>query len=125
MANEKKIIVPHDFTKVGDVALDHALLMGKTIGADVIILHIIESKLQMAEAKTKMDVLKDIVKREKGAEVVGIIRIGNIFEDIDKVSVELDASLIIMGTHGLRGMQFLTGGRALRIVTESTVPFII
>jgi len=30
-----------------------------------------------------------------------------------------------MGTHGIRGMQFLTGSRALRIVTDSKVPFII
>jgi len=30
-----------------------------------------------------------------------------------------------MGTHGLKGMQFLTGGRALRIVTNSSTPFII
>jgi nucleotide-binding universal stress UspA family protein len=30
-----------------------------------------------------------------------------------------------MGTHGLRGMQFLTGSRPLKIVTESSVPFIV
>jgi hypothetical protein len=30
-----------------------------------------------------------------------------------------------MGTHGLRGMQFITGSRALKIVTDSSVPFII
>jgi nucleotide-binding universal stress UspA family protein len=30
-----------------------------------------------------------------------------------------------MGTHGMRGMQFLTGSRALKIVTESSVPFIV
>jgi hypothetical protein len=30
-----------------------------------------------------------------------------------------------MGTHGMKGMQFLTGGRALRIVTNCSTPFII
>jgi len=35
------------------------------------------------------------------------------------------ANLIIMGTHGLRGMQFITGGRALKIVTNCSVPVII
>ena len=49
----------------------------------------------------------------------------SVFEDIDDVAVEQDANLVIMGTHGLRGMQFLTGGRALRIVTNCSTPFII
>ena len=40
------------------------------------------------------------------------VRIGNLFDDIDDVSVEMDANLVIMGTHGLKGMQFITGGRA-------------
>jgi nucleotide-binding universal stress UspA family protein len=37
----------------------------------------------------------------------------------------MDAALIIMGTHGMQGMQFITGSRALKIVTSSSVPFII
>lgn len=125
MAKDKKILVPHDFTKVGDIAVDHALLMGKTIGADVVVIHIIENKKQIAEARLKLEALKDRLRVEKGAVIETICRIGNIFEDIDKAATEMEASLIIMGTHGLRGMQFLTGGRALKIVTESSVPFII
>jgi nucleotide-binding universal stress UspA family protein len=30
-----------------------------------------------------------------------------------------------MGTHGMRGMQFITGSRALRVITSSAVPFIV
>jgi len=105
--------------------MDHALLMGKTIGADVCALHIIEHKRQIVEAREKMKDLKERVRREKGQDIFPMVRIGNIYEDIDKVAAEIDASLIIMGTHGLRGLQFLTGGRALKIVTESSVPFII
>jgi nucleotide-binding universal stress UspA family protein len=125
MAKDKIILVPHDFTKVGDVALDHAILMGKTIDADVAVIHIIENKKQISEARAKLKALADRVVQEKSTPIQTIIRIGNIFEDIDKAATEMEASLIIMGTHGLRGMQFLTGGRALKIVTESSVPFII
>jgi nucleotide-binding universal stress UspA family protein len=125
MAKDKIILVPHDFTKVGDVALDHAILMGKTIDADVAVIHIIENKKQISEARTKLKALADRVVQEKSTPIQTVIRIGNIFEDIDKAATEMEASLIIMGTHGLRGMQFLTGGRALKIVTESSVPFII
>ena len=125
MAKDKKILVPHDFTKVGDIAVDHALLMGNTIGADVVVIHMIENKKQSAEARLKLEAVKERIRVEKNASIDTVCRIGNIFEDIDKAATEMEASLIIMGTHGLRGMQFLTGGRALKIVTESSVPFII
>ena len=39
---EKKIITPYDFTRVSEVALEHALVMGKTIKATVYVTHIIE-----------------------------------------------------------------------------------
>jgi nucleotide-binding universal stress UspA family protein len=57
--------------------------------------------------------------------VQSVLRIGSIFENIDDLAVELDAQLVVMGTHGVKGMQFITGGRALRIVTECTVPVVI
>ncbi len=125
MATDKIILVPTDFTKVSDNALEHALLVAKTIDADIQVVHIIDNKKGIAEAKMKLDNLRDLTLRETGVNVSTIARIGTIFEDIDKVASEIDANMIIMGTHGLRGMQFLTGSRALKIVTESMVPFII
>jgi nucleotide-binding universal stress UspA family protein len=125
MTNDKKILVPTDFTKVSDTALQHALLVAKTIEADIHVIHIVDNKKHISEVRMKLDALRDMVKRESGVEIKTIARIGSIFEDIDKVAVEIEASLIIMGTHGMRGMQFLTGSRALKIVTESSVPFIV
>lgn len=125
MAADKSIIVPTDFTKVSSTALEHALLVAKTIDAKINVVHIIDNKKGIAEAKAKLQALKDMVLSEHGVEIETTARIGSIFEDIDKVATETDASLIIMGTHGLRGMQFLTGSRALKIVTESSVPFIV
>jgi nucleotide-binding universal stress UspA family protein len=65
------------------------------------------------------------VKENHGVDIITIPRIGSIYEDIDNVGVEIGADLVIMGTHGLRGMQFITGGRAMRIVTSSSIPFIV
>lgn len=123
--NNKRILVPTDFTKVGDTALEHAIVVAKAIGAEINCLHVIASKKGISEARMKLETLKDRIRTENEMEVTTMVRIGSIFDDIDKVASEIDASLIIMGTHGLRGMQFLTGSRALKIVTESTVPFII
>lgn len=125
MTKEKRILVPTDFTKVSDTAIEHALLVAGTIDAGILILHVIENKKQIAEARLKLNSLQERIARESNIEIETAVRIGSIFEDIDKVAVEQGVSLIIMGTHGLRGMQFLTGGRALKIVTESSVPFVL
>ncbi|WP_306640904.1 universal stress protein [Sanyastnella coralliicola] len=121
----KKILVPTDFTKVGDTALNHAITVGKAIDAEVNVLHVIENKKFISEARLKLETLADRVKQESGFEINTIVRIGSIFEDIDDVATEMGASMIIMGTHGMKGMQFITGSRALRIVTDSTIPFIV
>lgn len=123
--SRKKILVPTDFTKVGDTAIDHAVSVSRAIDADIHVLHVIENKKLISETRLKLETLADRVKREHQIEVSTIVRIGSIFEDIDDVATEIDAALIIMGTHGMRGMQFITGSRALRIVTDSTIPFII
>jgi nucleotide-binding universal stress UspA family protein len=125
MTIKNRILVPTDYTKVSDTALDHAIRVAETIPSEIHVIHIVDNKKRVAEDRIRLDALREIVKKEKGVDIQTILRIGNIFEDIDKAAIELDASLIIMGTHGLRGMQFITGSRALKIVTESSVPFIV
>lgn len=122
---KKRILVPTDFTKVGDTALNHAIVVGKALDSEVFVLHIITNKRDISEAKLKLQTLEARVEKESNFSIQTVVRIGSIFEDIDKAATELDASLVIMGTHGLRGMQFLTGSKALKVVTESSIPFII
>lgn len=121
---QHRILVPMDFTPVSDVALEHAVTVGKAFDSEILLLHIISSKKEISDARMRMEAW-----REKATSayprISTAVRIGSIFEDIDDVAVEQNADLIIMGTHGLKGMQFLTGGRALRIVTNCSTPFII
>lgn len=122
---QKKILVPTDFTKVGDVAISHAAVVAKATDAEVHVLHVVNGKNDIEDARLKLLALKDRIKKDHNFDINTVARIGSIFEDIDELASEIDATLIIMGTHGIRGMQFLTGSRALRIVTDSKVPFII
>lgn len=122
----KKILVPTDFTKVADCALNHAATMAASMGADVHLLHVVADQDDVAEAKTR---LEQAIKRDQALypklRMVPEIRLGSVYEDIGTTASEIGAGLIIMGTHGMRGMQFITGSRALRVITNSTVPFII
>lgn len=122
----KNLLVPTDFSKVADCAVNHASAVAKTIDGKVNLLHVISKKDHMDEALLKMKILTErLAKENPGTSYNPIIRVGNIFDDIAEVAEELKAELIIMGTHGMRGMQFITGSRALKVVTSSATPFII
>ncbi|MGF1566135.1 MAG: universal stress protein [Flavobacteriales bacterium] len=123
--SEKKILVPTDFTKVGDVAIQHAVVVAQATNAEVHVLHVVSTKKDIDDARLKLEALSNRIQSNHNFKINTVTRIGSIFEDIDEFATEIDATLIIMGTHGIRGMQFLTGSRALRIVTDSKIPFII
>ncbi|MBL0129570.1 MAG: universal stress protein [Flavobacteriales bacterium] len=127
MSNKKnRILVPTDFTKVVDYAMDHAVKVAEASNSDIHLLHILVHDEHADVTKKRMDMevarLKDISGK---VTVVPMARKGNVYDDIGSVAEEIGADLIIMGTHGLRGMQFLTGSRALRVITESQVPFVV
>jgi nucleotide-binding universal stress UspA family protein len=122
---QNKILVPTDFTKVSDVALTHAMNLAGQTGAEVYLLHVVPKQSDVDDARAKLDLEVERTRALGNAAVHKLVRIGSIFEDIGDAAAEIDASLILMGTHGMRGMQFLTGSRALRVITSSPVPFIV
>lgn len=122
---QHRILVPIDFTPVSDTAIEHSFIVGKAFKSMVNLVHVIGHKKHISEARLRMNALMKKLSPDYPYELSCTIRIGNIFEDIDDVAVEQQSDLIIMGTHGLRGMQFLTGGRALKIVTNTATPVII
>ena len=122
----KKILVPTDFTRVAECALNHASVMAARMGAEIHLLHIVASKDDVDEARTKLDMaIGRAQKAGVGQTLVPEVRVGSLYDLIGTAAAEIGAGLIIMGTHGMRGMQFITGSRALRVITNSAVPFIV
>ena len=73
----------------------------------------------------KLDPIAEGVSKEYNIPTVGKVVTGNIFEDIDKVADYEGARLIIMGTHGRKGIQHITGSHAMKVITSSTIPFLV
>src|SRR5580698_1652878 len=125
MANFKRILVPTDFTETSDRAIDYALSLAERLGSSVTIMHAYEIPIigfpdgalvatadiatQIANASRAG--LDSAVSRRQGAKVKidGILRDGVAWEEINKVADEIVADLIVIGTHGRRGI-----ARALR-----------
>ena len=112
----KPFIVPHDFTTVSNIALEHAVATAKPLNAEVFLLHVVSKKKDINSAEEK---LRSIVSQlETLVKVTPVVRVGNIFEDIGDFAAEHHAALIFMGTHGAHGWQHLTGMNALKVITR-------
>ena len=123
---EKIILTPVDFTEVSEFAIDHSVHMAQSIGAKLLLLHIVKDAGDMQGAQQKIQVHIDELKDAyPDVEINGIIRIGDIYSDISNAAAENNAQVIVMGTHGLKGFQFITGSRALKVVGDSVIPFLI
>ena len=105
--------------------MNHAIKLARTAQADITLLHVVPKSGMLEEARTKLEIAKKRTKDEYGFDLNTVARVGTIFEDIGDLAEELEATMVVMGTHGLRGMQFVTGSRALKIVTSANTPFII
>lgn len=117
-------IVPHDFSQVGDAALKHAIFLAKPRDTEIEVLHIVSEKSKAQAAYNKLQEILSAIDCQ-GLSVKSLIKIGNIFEDIGKIAEEKEAKLIIMGTHGATGMQKVFGSYAIKVVTSTSVPFMV
>ena len=118
-------IVPYDFTPVSQKALEYALFLGKHVDTEILLLHLAPDKTKGMVMKNKLDDLKETIKAPIGVDITTLTNVGNIFTDIGKIAKEKHAQLIIMGTHGKRGLQSLTGSYAMKVVTSAECPFLI
>jgi nucleotide-binding universal stress UspA family protein len=119
------ILIPTDFTSVADCAVNHAAFTVKRMGGELRLLHVVPDQEQIKPAEEKLDQLCKAIETKHGVTAKGVVRVGTIFEDIGKAAEEIKARMILMGTHGVKGFQHVTGSYAIKVITNSDVPFIV
>lgn len=123
--NAYKVLVPHDFSAIADNAVSHAAKLAKSFNGEVYILHVVGKNKELEDARKKLDKVVEDTETKYGVSVAGIVRIGNIFEDIGDAASEIGTGYIVMGTHGAKGMQKIMGSYALKVISHSKIPFIV
>jgi nucleotide-binding universal stress UspA family protein len=138
----KRILVPTDFSECATKAVDLAIPMAKRLDAEVLFLHLYPdpvgslhvpnqaghirlSHAELGHIKSELDLL---VRRAESIDVsaraVLVYDRGN--ESIDDYAESYRVDLIIMGTHGLRGLAEWFGGSNAQHVTRHTdVPVLV
>ena len=127
MKKTKYILVPWDFTDKAEFALLHAIKIAKHSAKEVLLLHIIRSsgKNNTSILNARLGVICKKARREHNVMVEHTIVEGDIFSSISDYASDNPVSMVVMGTHGMRGMQKLTGSWALKVITGSPVPFLV
>lgn len=118
---KKSILVPHDFTEVGDYAMEHAYMVGKQAKSPIHLIHVVSKSSQIEEAKQKLTAIAEAFKKEKDVEIIVEARKGNLFKEIYNYGLEIDAYLAVMGTHGVKNVK-----KALKVIKKFVkIPFIL
>lgn len=126
--NKKIIVVPWDFTHVAENALAHAVKISRMVNNDICLLHIVDAGISPKDYTETTTLLKRLIEENGKKYNISLsyhVSKGSIFTAIAEYVNEVEASLVVMGTHGMKGMQKLTGSWALKVIVKSKIPFIV
>lgn len=135
----KNILVPTDLSEAAEEALDYACELANRLGATIHLLNVIGipalgvPELGVALTSTMIDsliadnqrALDGLADSRRGRAQIGevLLRTGDARDMIDQAAEEIGADLIVMGTHGRRGVsRALLGSVAETVVRTAPCP---
>ena len=143
----KKILVPTDFSKPAQIAIDVAADIAKKAGSELILLHIIEeatggsfniegeTSRETSSWEDKLFTMRLIEKSKKqmakaaedpkldGIKVRQELRLGNPFHGMTKIITEHKVDLVVMGTSGHSDLeQMIIGSNTEKVVRHAHCP---
>jgi nucleotide-binding universal stress UspA family protein len=140
-----RILVPIDGSRTSERGFIEALALAERLGAHLDVLHVVDARLLMSEMSgmaTPQQLLEDwrasgdkLVAeaiergRARGVDTAGAVRVDAALRVCDLIVEEARSSgaqLIVMGTHGRRGLRRLAlGSDAELVLRESPVPVLL
>ncbi len=134
-----RILVATDFSETADAAFDYGVDLAKQLGAKVIVMHAYElpvygfpsgALVASVEMATRImsgaqEALEAACKARasSGVEISQVVRQGVAWEEVHRVADEINADLIVIGTHGRKGLsRALLGSVAEKILRTATRP---
>ena len=148
MKKFSKILVPTDFSEAADRALEYAFTFASSLGLEIRILHVIDSRVarsmvyshrlrdeDQAMEQASHDDIKEEVRKvleleiEKGTnydnklKVTSMVRQGVPYEQIVRVAEKEGIDFIVMGARGLSAVEGLfIGGVAEKVSRRAACP---
>lgn len=138
----KRILVPTDFSAHAENALKVAAQIAKKSNSEILLLHMLEIPSQMNDAITGAASIPEVmlfIKKAnetllklkdkdylKGIQVTEYVKFEKAFDGILSFSSEHKTDLIVMGSHGVSGIEeILIGSNTEKVVRLSEVPVLV
>jgi nucleotide-binding universal stress UspA family protein len=134
----KRILVATDFSDTANSAVDYAIMLARPFDAEVVLVHAWEIPVYAfpdgamipgglfdgLEAASDEALQKALKGNEKsGVRMRGVLRMGPAWREIGLVAESEKADLIVLGTHGRRGVvRMVLGSVAERVVRTAPCP---
>ena len=118
-------IVPYDFTPVSDKAVQYALFLGGHIATEIRLVHFTTDNVKAIKSTKEFEKVKERLNIPSTVVVSTQVKVGDVFSDLGKIAKKEKAQLIVMGTHGMRGFQRVSGSYAMKVVTSAEIPFLV
>src|SRR5262249_43786548 len=136
----KNILCPVDFFPASDAAVNYAAGLAGNYEAGLHLLHVITPAavgtyeyaidtteiMKSMEKRSTDELVKLATKlKEAGVNAEFEIRVGDVYEDIKEVIEIVKPGIIVMGTHGRRGVErWFMGSKTEKLLRHSPVPTI-
>ena len=142
MLTIRRILVATDFTETSERALEFGIELARKFDAAITLVHVYqipamgfadggyiagaEVAAQLATAaQNRLDATVES-KKTAGVPMQAILREGVAWEEINAVAKEVEGDLIVIGTHGRRGLaRALLGSVAENVIRTSTIPVLV
>lgn len=139
MLNLQRILVPVNFTETSDKAFDFAIQLAEKFGASVTAMHAFEipvvgfpdgslvatadiaSRIQEAARQGLDGAVK--ARQGRGVKIDSLLREGSAHEEVRAVAERIHADIIVIGTHGRKGLaRALLGSVAENVIRTVKIP---
>ncbi|MBM3161964.1 MAG: universal stress protein [Chlorobi bacterium] len=136
----RTILCPVDFSDASRKALRYAHEFSVSMGASMFLLNVVEPRPMAVDLSLNYIPLEEDLEKAaeadlnelkngllaKGLKVEGSVEIGNPADVILEKASELDVNLIIMGSHGKKGLsRLIMGSVAETVVRKADCPVLI
>ncbi len=133
----KTILVGIDFSACSINALEHAVSLAEKASANIVMIWVnrpengkeifrVDQEHIVAEVISRFNALVETYKNALGEKSISyLVKSGKVYQEIVNAAEEIDAFLIVVGTHGSSGFEeFWIGSNAFRVVVATERPVI-
>jgi nucleotide-binding universal stress UspA family protein len=125
---QNTILVPTDFTTIGDCAIANSIEIAKQFDLKVCLLHVISKTATNKEkqhAKDQLKLLSDKYIAKFNVSIIHHLKEGSIYNAITDSVSEVSAKLIVIGIHGTHKDKDILGSFAYNVICSSAVPVMV